>query len=187
MRKLVLLFVTAIFLFVSSQALAAVDGINSKDKAMKVKQGSRGAEMKAKLSERKLRACGVREGAIKNRLSSLSKLVENIESNFDKIAARVENYYTNKLVPKGKTVANYNDLVADIQTKKTAVQTSLTSTQTAVSGFSCTGDDPKGQMKQFSQDMQGVKRALKDYRTSIKNLIVAVRTANGEKVEETTK
>jgi hypothetical protein len=102
-------------------------------------------------------------------------LVSKIIERFDDIAARVENFYTSKLVPKGKTLGNYDALVADIQSKKTAVNAALTKAQSDINGFSCTADDPKGLLRQYRLDMQAVKGALQDYRKSIKNLIVAVR------------
>ena len=91
-------------------------------------------------------------------------------------AQRVEEFYTTKVVPGGKTVANYDNLVSDIQAKKTAVQTALAQAQSSLSSFDCTGNDPKGQLTQYKNDMLAVKSALKDYRTSIKNLIVAIRS-----------
>ena len=137
------------------------------------------AQAKTRLTEAKLRACQAREDAIKKRASYLTQLATNMESNFDKHTQRVEEYYTSKVVPSGKTVANYDSLVADIQTKKTAVQAALTTAQNDANNFSCAGNDPKAQLTQFRKDMQAVKKALKDYRTSIKNLIVAVRSVTG--------
>lgn len=122
----------------------------------------------------KLRACQAKENSINKRLTSLDNLVVNMESKFDSIANRVEDYYTSKVVPSGKTVSNYDSLVTEIQTKKIAVQTALTKTQTDTSTFTCTSDDPKALLTQYRKDMQDVKSALKEYRTSIKNLIVAV-------------
>lgn len=153
---------------------------------MKLAQNEKNGKIIAKLSDAKLRSCQARENAIKKRESSLVKLVGNMEDKFASISARVENYYTTKLVPAGKTISNYDALVADIASKKSNVQTVLTSAQNDVASFSCTADDPKGDIQKFRVDMQNVKKALKDYRTSIKNLIVAVRSANGEKVEEVT-
>ena len=132
-----------------------------------------------RLTNAKLKACQARENAIKIRSRHLGQLATTMEEKFDAIAQRVEDYYTSKVVPSGKTVVNYNALVADIQTKKTAVQTALSQAQTDSTGFSCTGNDPKGQMTQFRKDMQAVIQALKDYRTSIKNLIVAVHSVTG--------
>lgn len=133
----------------------------------------------------KLRACQARENAIKIRMTSLSRLANNIESKFDAIATRVENYYTSKVVPSGKTVSNYNALVADIATQKAAVTAALATTQTDVNSFGCSTQNPKADLVKFITDMQSVKKALKEYRTSIKNLIVAVHSVTGEGNKET--
>ena len=132
-----------------------------------------------RLTEVKLKACQARESTITKRMTRLAELVTTMEGKFDAIASRVEEYYTSKVVPSGKTVANYDTLVADIQTKKTAVQAALTTAQPNSTGFSCTGDDPKGLLTQFRTDMQTVQKALQAYRISIKNLIVAVRSVTG--------
>ncbi|MDO8486804.1 MAG: hypothetical protein Q7S45_00710 [Candidatus Curtissbacteria bacterium] len=134
-----------------------------------------------------LRACQVKENTVKQRANRLTKLAANIETKFDSIAARVEKYYTTKVVPSGKTVSNYDSLVAAIAAKKTAVQTALSTAQNDVNSFSCTSSDPKSQLQTFRVDMQNVKSALKDYRTSIKNLIVAVRSVTGAMERESTK
>jgi len=73
-------------------------------------------------------------------------------------------------------------LIADIQTKKTAVQTAIAKVKTSTAGFSCTVGDPKEQVKQFRDGMKEVKSALKVYRTSIRNLIVAVRSLGKNKI-----
>jgi len=136
-------------------------------------------KVQIRLTEAKLRACEAREDAIGKRAGRLTTLVTKMESNFDKHAQRVEDYYTAKVVPSGKTVANYDSLVADIDAKKAVVATALATAQNDAANFSCTGDNPKGQLTLFRKDMQAVKKALKDYRTSIKNLIVAVRSVTG--------
>lgn len=138
------------------------------------------------LTDAKLKSCQARENAIKNRSTHLVNLVTTMESKFDAIATRVEEYYTSKVVPSGKTVSNYDSLVADIQTQKTAVQSALTTAQTN-STFDCTSADPKTQMTQFRTDMMAVQSALKDYRTSIKNLIVAVHSVTGTENSESPK
>lgn len=133
-----------------------------------------------RLEGAKLKSCQGRENAIKKRSEKLTQLVVTMQKNFDAIANRVMDYYTTKLIPEGKTVTNYDILVADVQTKKDAVQTALTNAQTNLSGFSCTESDPKANLKAFNQDMKAVKSALKNYRMSVKNLIVGVRSATGE-------
>ena len=142
-------------------------------------QKERRQQVQNRLTEAKLKACQARENAIKRRTKQLVELATTMREKFDAIAGRVEKYYTSKVVPNGKTVANYDSLVADIQAKKGVVQTALIVAQGNAESFVCTSDDPKGQLSQFREDMRAVKSALKDYRTSIKNLIVAVRSVTG--------
>ena len=129
----------------------------------------------AKLDAKKLKVCQTKEKVIKNRLESLTALVTNQQTKFDKIATRVENFYTAKVLPTGKTLANYDALAADIDAKKAAVDSNLATAKTNADSFACGADDPKGALSGFREDMQSVKSALKEYRTSIKNLIVAVK------------
>lgn len=133
-----------------------------------------------RLKDNRLKFCQNHETEINTRLTNLGKLVAEMLGKFDAITQRVEDFYNNKVVPSGKSVANYSTLTADITTKRAAVQTALTNAQSDVSGFSCTSDNPKGQITQFRTDMQTVKTALHDYRTSIKDLIVAVKSVAGE-------
>jgi len=131
------------------------------------------------LTTAKLKSCQARENAIKTRFEHLNQLVTTMEEKFDAIAARVQEYYKTKVVPSGKTVANYDSLVADVAASKTTVQTSLVKAQNDIAGFSCDGGDPKAQMTAYRADMQTVIQELKDYRTSIKDLIVAVHSVTG--------
>ncbi len=126
-----------------------------------------------------MRICEVKQAIIKTRLTHLIDLATNIEDKFGLIAGRVETFYTNKVVSSGKSVANYDSLVADIQTKKDAVATEIAKAKTDANAFSCSSSDPKTLFNSFRIDMQSVKQALKEYRTSIKNLIVAVHSVAG--------
>lgn len=178
--KLLLLITVSIlsFVFLTTSVFAVGKPDDVGGKPTKVQEQDRKLGQSGQ-TEGKLRACQAKEKSIKNRLTGLVNLVTNMESKFDSIVKRVENYYISKVVSSGKTVLNYDTLVSDIQTKKIAVQTALTAIQNDVNGFSCTGSDPKGQLTQFREDMQNVKGALKEYRTSIKNLIVAVHSVTG--------
>lgn len=134
----------------------------------------------ARLEGAKLQACQARENATKTRSKRLTRLATTMQEKFDAIAKRVEDYYTTKVVPSGKTVSNYDSLVADIQTKKNAVQTALTNAQSDLSGFSCTDNNPKAMITKFNEDMKAVKSALREYRMSVKNLIVGVHSVTGQ-------
>lgn len=169
--KIIPLGITLFLVFLFSSPVSAIGKPVAQDRMQKVQ---------ARLTEAKLKACQAREDSIKKRNDQLTKMATNMLEKFDAIEKRVQEHYTSKVVPSGKTVTNYDILVAEIQTKKTAVQTALSTAQTNATSFTCTGNDPKGQITQFRDDMKAVKSTLKDYRTSIKNLIVAVRSVTGE-------
>ncbi len=136
--------------------------------------------------EGKLRACQAKQQGVTKRMDQLEKMAENMLENFSAIQERVVQYYNEKVIPSGKTVTNYSTLIAEIQTKKTAVQTAIDQAKTNSAGFSCDEDNPKEQLKKFNEDMRAVKSALKNYRTSIRNLIVAVRSVTGQKERNVT-
>lgn len=139
------------------------------------------AEIKEKVSEVKERTCEARMDNIENRSVKLAERAAKMEENFGAIAGRVETYYTEKLVPAGGTVTNYDALVADIATKKAAVDSALAEAKAKASAFDCTDKEAaKTWVKEYRLAMQKVITALNAYKTSVKNLIVAVRTAAGK-------
>lgn len=124
----------------------------------------------------KLQACQAKEASLKTRSGNLNRMAANMLDQFDVIAKRVQDYY----VRSGKSVASYDSLVDVMATKRAAVQTALSKAQADISGFNCNIDNPKSRMTQFQADMKAVKAALSEYRTAIKNLIVAVRSVSDE-------
>lgn len=136
-------------------------------------------EGKERLSELKLKACEAREESVKESNESLMSMVAKMVGKFDAIAVRVQEFYTDKLLPKGKVLTNYDALVSDINSKKAEVDTALKSVPDTTT-FDCSSDDPKGLLTEYRTKMQSVKTALHNYRTSIKNLIVAVHKLAGD-------
>ncbi len=121
-----------------------------------------------------VRSC---ESAIKNiktRSESLTKMAKNMLAKFDSILSNVVNYYTGTVIPSGKTVANYQNLINDANTKRAAVETALNTATGDLPTLSCDNDNPKDAVSRFNKDMRAVKTALANYRTSIKNVIKAV-------------
>lgn len=133
-----------------------------------------------RLDDRRLKLCVAKEKVIQNRTTALNRLSDNIIEKFTAISERVQKYYEEKVVPAGKIVENYDALVSDIETKKVAALAALENAKANSAEFTCNSDNPKGQLSDFRVDMQEFKTALHEYRTSIKNLIVAVREASGE-------
>ncbi len=134
-----------------------------------------GTPGEGKLTARRLQACQSVSKNITKRSVNLTNQVAEMEKKFTSIAAGVEKYYQQKVVPTGVTLSNYDALVADITTRANAVTPLLTVIQADAADFICTGDNPSAQLKQFSTDMRAVLHALQEYRTGIHNLIVAIR------------
>lgn len=141
------------------------------------------ARGKYSLDEKRLKLCQTKENSVQKRLTQLTRLVVGMEGKFDTIALRVQNFYNTKVLTTGKVLSNYTEFTTDIANKKVLVDAALAKAQADSTAFSCTSDDPKGLLNQYRLDMQAVKKALHYYRTSIKNLIVAVHTLVGDTEE----
>jgi len=139
---------------------------------------------KTKLHDANLRMCQAREAGIKTRSEHLVQLSQTMIENFDKTVQNVQTYYVTVLIPADKTVPNYDSLTSDIKTRKNAVQEALAKAKTEFSNFSCESDGPKQILSKFRVNMQLVKELLGAYRTSIKNLIVAVHSVSQGKSEQ---
>lgn len=127
----------------------------------------------------KLRSCQAKQEAVKKRSTQIVKFSDNMITKFSSISARVEKFYTEKVQPSGKTVASYSALLADIEAKKASASAAVAEASSTAAAFDCE-NAPKEQLTAFHQQMKKVTVALKEYRKSIRNLIVAVHTALGE-------
>lgn len=168
-----------LLLFSPSLVLASNDNDSSKSygRGESVRENVK-KEFKSDLSDLRKKSCESRMENIKNRSNSLLERSSKMLEKFGSIATRVQDFYTNKVVPAGGTVSNYDALVSDIAAKKVAVEAALSDAKRKAQGFDCS--DPssaKTRVSEYRLAMQNVIKALKDYKTSVKNLIVAVRTA----------
>lgn len=137
-------------------------------------------QAQARLTGNRLDACRVHEKVLQTRLGNLIRQAENMLNVFDTISLRVQDFYKTKVLAEGKSIEKYDELLSEIQKKEAAVRTDLDIAQNDADAFVCDGIDPKGHLTQFRLDMQEVKRSLKEYRTAIKNLIVAIRGVNAD-------
>lgn len=129
----------------------------------------------AHLTTGRLKACQNRQKAITNIMTRIADRGEKQLTLFGTIATRVETFYTDK----GKTLSNYDTLVADVNTKQAAAQTTVDTIKSDSTGFSCDSSNPKGFVDSFKASLKSEISALQDYRTSVKNLIVGVKSVQG--------
>lgn len=127
------------------------------------------------LTAAQLLACKNHQAAIYKIMSGIVTASQKQLDTMSLIATRVETFYANS----GKKISSYDGLIADVSAKKTAAQNTIDLIKADSSLFSCDGTDPKGVAQDFKTNLaQGIS-ALKDYKTSVKNLIVGVKSALG--------
>ncbi|MEI6237526.1 MAG: hypothetical protein WCP03_02925 [Candidatus Saccharibacteria bacterium] len=128
--------------------------------------------VKTKLADTKLKACQNRQKAVNNIMSRISDRGQKQLDLFTTIATRTEKFYKDK----GKTLSNYEALLADVTANKTAAQTTIDAIKADSVTFKCDGTDPKGAVSAFKESLKSEIAALKAYKTSVKNLIVGVKS-----------
>lgn len=143
------------------------------------KAGNKRSLLKVRLDEVKLKICQIKEKVIVKRSDKMVEHANRIIAVFDSIVTRVTNYYQSRLVSQGRTLSNYDSLLLTIQSKRNAITPLIEAAQTDAANFKCDGDDPKGQLEQFKQDIKAVIPGLKAYKIAVRNLIVAVASLTG--------
>lgn len=128
-----------------------------------------------KLADAKLKACQNRQKAITNIMTRLADRGQKQTDLFGTIADKTKSFYTTK----GNILANYDVLVADVTAKKAAAQSAVSVIVSSSTTFDCSGDNPKGMVNSFKNSLKSEIEALKAYKTSVKNLIVGVKSVQG--------
>lgn len=172
------IFIIFAFVFSTFAFAAHPKLLGEKNTATKSAKGkAKGRDkLENRLTEVKLKVCEKKESSIKKRSEKLVAKADKIQTRFDRIIEKVDTYYVDVLVLKGVEVENYSDLLANIEDNRRATATALGLAESTSDNFTCEGKNPKEQIGQFRTDMKGVISALKGYKKSVVNLIVAVRT-----------
>ncbi len=153
----------------------AVEVAKSHDSNQTTVASDKVAAAETRLAETKLKVCQNREKAIDNIMKRIAERGQKHIDLFSTIATRTETFYTTK----GKTLSNYDALVAAVDAKKVLAQAAVDKVKGDSVTFKCDGTDPKGAGELFKADLKLEISALKEYRTSVKNLIVGVKSVQG--------
>ncbi|HJQ09095.1 MAG TPA: hypothetical protein VJ836_06465 [Candidatus Saccharimonadales bacterium] len=127
-----------------------------------------------RLDAAKLKVCEQRKKNITTIMARNVTRTENHLKLFETIANRTKAFYEEK----GRTLANYSQLVAAVDTAKAEVTTDLAVFK--AQQFTCDSEDPKGSIEAYKTAHQTILQDLKDYRTAIKNLIVGVKSVQSQ-------
>lgn len=133
------------------------------------------AAVKTHLADAKLKVCQAREHTITNILSRFADRGTKQMNVFSTIADRTEAFYASA----NKTLDTYDTLVANVASAKAEAQAAVDAVTSSSTTFSCDGTDPKGMAANFKTNLKAEITALKNYKTSVKNLIVGVKSVQG--------
>jgi hypothetical protein len=161
---------------------AITEKANQKKAELQAQHDKQQAERQQKLQESKQKKCQEKQADINNRLKKIAERGQKQLELFSNIATKTETFYTTKNL----SVSNYDTLVSAINDKKAAAQATVDKITSDSTTFTC--DDTttaKSQLAGFKTDLKAEISALKEYRTSVKNLIVAVKSAAGQSQEQT--
>lgn len=133
--------------------------------------------MQGRLDEARKKACEARSKAILNIVARSAAQGKKHLDTFTKISERVKQFYADKKL----TISNYEQLVAAADTKKAAAEAAIQVVKDTTT-FDCSGDNPVGTADAFKTKIRAMHQSLKDYRSAINELLVAVKQA-GKKAE----
>lgn len=127
-----------------------------------------------RLQDAKLKACQNREKVIKKIMSRVADRGEKQLELFSTIADRTKTFYANKNL----TIGNYDALVTEVDTKKSVAQETVRTIKSASTTFTCDSNTPKETVGSFKESLAAEIKALREYRTAVKDLIVGVKSAH---------
>lgn len=173
---------SALVLGIASPSLLSLQAGAVSDRATTARENAdtRREEVKqsvsTKLDENKRKICEKRQAGITRTMNKMQTRGEAQLDVFTKIADRTMAFYEQKQ----RTVENYDDLVAAVEEKKTAAELAVAAGDEAIGEFSCDANDPTGIKDLFKAQLSDQIAALKAYKTAVKDLIVGVKSAQGQ-------
>jgi hypothetical protein len=135
------------------------------------------------LADRQEKFCANKQRVVTNILNRIANRGQRQIDVFTKIADRTKKFKEDNNL----TVENYESIVATVNDKKTAAETTVAKIKadaTAAASLSCDPGQPKSVVGGFRDDLKAENSALKAYKTAIKNLIVAVKSSKSESAGE---
>lgn len=156
----------------SAAGLGQTTGLSQASSHQPVQAADARTNAQAHLAAAQLKSCQNRQHAIDNIMARISDRGQKQLTLFSTIATRVENFYTTK----GNTLGNYDTLVANVNAQQTAAQNAVDIIKVDSTGFSCDSSSPKAFVNSFKDSLKSEISALQTYRTSVKNLIVGVKS-----------
>jgi hypothetical protein len=138
----------------------------------KLQHAKEGHQQKTEAQREK--ACTVRKAVIAKRMTNAVTQANKHKAVFDKIYTRVKDFYTTKQL----NVSNYADLTAKVDTAAANAQTSIDALSALDINVDCTSQTVSASVGAFQSAVKSSRDSLKAYRSSIVDLITALKGAS---------
>lgn len=125
--------------------------------------------------EKYLKSCTEHQKAFKKKLNNINNMTKNNISTLETISLRVQTYVKNKNI----VVQNYESLLSNINEQKQLITDLQANATEDVNLFKC-GENPgdaSGSVKSYKETRIQEINAVKAYKQTIKDLIIAVKNA----------
>jgi len=126
---------------------------------------------KVKLESKKLEVCKKKQDVMKNTMTRMGDRASKHISWLDSVFDKVKTFYASS----GLTVSNYSELVANVETARSAAVSSQTQLAQYQTEFSCEGNNPKAVIEDFKTQHQSQVDSVKAYKDALKTLITAIK------------
>lgn len=161
------------------QVIKPVMGLKKEiGKDLKPINGERTATDGSKPKDPKM--CQAHVNNIKNKQLKIAEQGLVMQTRWNAISNGVQKYYTEKLVPNGKTLSNYDALVSDVNAKKEALTPLIDKVKSDSSNLTCDKDQAKTQFDTFKTDWQALLAGIKAYKFSVVALVKGVVSVAGK-------
>lgn len=130
----------------------------------------------------RLKACEERQTDINKHSTQFATEAAKHLDTFNSIFTKLQAFQ----VSKHLTVSNYSTLLADATAKQATAQTAVTTLKTLDVNINCSQPDPASTVATIKESVSSTRTALQAYRTSLKNLVVAMKGASTAQSTTTT-
>lgn len=119
------------------------------------------------------KVCENRKADIDRRSDNFTTAAQRHLDVFNDIFTKLQAYHDKK----NPNVSNYDTLVADATAKQTAATSAVAALKGLDVNIDCSSADPASTVANIKVAVQNARQTLGEYRTALKNLVVALKTA----------
>lgn len=124
--------------------------------------------------EARQKVCENHQKTINNKLQAFNKHADTYLDRLNSAFTKLQAYHDNSKV----AVANYDELVAAATAQQTAATNAVTALGSLGTTIDCSVNDPAASLATVKEGAASTRDSLKEYRTSLKALVVALMQAN---------